>query len=325
MWELDQIEGWAPKTWCFRTVVLEKTLESSLDSKEIKPVNLKRNQPWIFIGRTVAEAESPILWPPNAKSWLIGKDPDAGKDWRQKEKDAAEDELVRWHHQLNGHEFEQTDIVKDRRTWCAPAHEVSKIQAQLSDWTTTTMMNYVFFLENITCSIPTSATNFCMTWNKASVMDGAQRLKHLPTMRETGFDPWVGKIPWRRKWQPASVLLPGESHRRRSLVGYSSWGRKESVTAERLHFHFTLRTGCTCSSHSYDEGLSRQCGYIWTKEVIKAKWGGQSGEIPKSSVALPTHKYAWEKKAWEHMAQRLQLGRRISTEMWFASTLITDL
>ena len=95
MWELDHKEGWAPKNWCFQTVVLEKTLESPLDYKEIKLVNPKRKQPWIFIGKTDAKAEAPVLWPPDLKSLLLGKDPDAGKDWRQKEKGAAEDEMVR--------------------------------------------------------------------------------------------------------------------------------------------------------------------------------------------------------------------------------------
>ena len=95
MWELDQEEGWAPKNWCFWTVVLEKTLESPLDRKEIKPVTPKGNQSWIFIGRTDAEADVLIVWPPDVKSWLIGKDPDAEKDWRQKEKGVAEDEMVK--------------------------------------------------------------------------------------------------------------------------------------------------------------------------------------------------------------------------------------
>ena len=94
MWELDHKEGWVLKNWCFWTVVLEKTLESPLDCKEIQPVNPKGNQPWIFIGRTDAEAETPILWPPDEKTWLIGKDPDAGKDWGQKEKGTTEDEMV---------------------------------------------------------------------------------------------------------------------------------------------------------------------------------------------------------------------------------------
>ena len=108
MWELDYKESWAPKNWCFWTVALEKTLERPLNSKEIKPVNLKGNQSWISIGRTDAETEVPIIWPSDAKSWLIRKDPDPGKDWGQEEKGTTEDEMVGWHHRLNGHEFEQT-------------------------------------------------------------------------------------------------------------------------------------------------------------------------------------------------------------------------
>ena len=107
MWELDCKQSWGPKNWCFWTVVLEKTFESPLDCKEIKPVNPKGNQSWIFIGRTDAEAEAPILWPPDVKNWVTGKGPDAGKDWRWKEKGMTEDEMVGWHHQLDGHEFEQ--------------------------------------------------------------------------------------------------------------------------------------------------------------------------------------------------------------------------
>ena len=105
MWELDHKEGWVPKNWCFWIMVLGKTLESLLDSKEIKSVNPKENQLWTFIRRI--DAEAPILWPCDAKSWLTGKDPDAGKDWRRKEKGTTEDEMVGWYHQLNGHEFEQ--------------------------------------------------------------------------------------------------------------------------------------------------------------------------------------------------------------------------
>ena len=108
MWELDHKEGRAPKNWCFQTMVLENTLENPLDSKEVKPINPKGNQPWIFTGRTVTEAEAPILWPPDAKSWLLGKDPDAGKVWKQEEKGMMEDEMVGWHHRLTGHGFEQT-------------------------------------------------------------------------------------------------------------------------------------------------------------------------------------------------------------------------
>ena len=110
LWELDYKGSWVLKNRCFWTVVLEKTLESPLDCKEInpklvKPVNPKGNQSWIFIGRTDAEAETPKLWPPDANNWLIRKDPDAGKDWRQEKKGTTEDEMFGWHHRLNGHEF----------------------------------------------------------------------------------------------------------------------------------------------------------------------------------------------------------------------------
>ena len=108
-WELNYKENWGPKNWCFWTVVLEKTLESPLDCKEIQPVHPKGNQSWIFIGRT--DAEAPILWPPDAKNWLIGKDPDSGKDLRQEEKGMTEDEMAGWLHWLNGHEFKQAPGV----------------------------------------------------------------------------------------------------------------------------------------------------------------------------------------------------------------------
>ena len=110
--ELDHKESWVLKNWCFWTVVLEKTLESPLDSKDIQPVHPEGNQSWIFTGRADAEVEAPILWPPDAKNWLIGKDPNSGKDWRQ-EKGATEDEMVGWHHQLHGHEFEPVLGVGD--------------------------------------------------------------------------------------------------------------------------------------------------------------------------------------------------------------------
>ena len=103
MWELDYKEGWMPKNWCFWTVVLEKTPECPLDCKEIQPAHPKGDQSWVFIGGIDVEAETLILWPPAEKSWLIWKNPDAGKDWRQEEKGTTEDEMVGWHHQLNGH------------------------------------------------------------------------------------------------------------------------------------------------------------------------------------------------------------------------------
>ena len=136
MWELDYKNGWVPN-WCFQTVVLKKTLESPLDCKGLKLINPKINQPWIFVGRIDAEAEAPILWPPDMKSQLTGKDPDAGKDWRQKAKGAAESEMVGWHHQLNGHEFEQTPGDSEGQgslAYCSPwGHKESDMTEQLSD------------------------------------------------------------------------------------------------------------------------------------------------------------------------------------------------
>ena len=113
MWEFNSKESWVLKNWCFWTVVLEKTLESPLDCKEIQPVHPKGNQPWILIGRTDVEAEALIHWPPDGKNWLLGKDPIAGKDWRQEEMGTTVDEIVGWHRQLNGHEFEQAPGVGD--------------------------------------------------------------------------------------------------------------------------------------------------------------------------------------------------------------------
>ena len=139
MWELDCKESWAQKNWCFSTVVLEKTLESPLHCKEIQLVHPKGDQSWIFIGRTDAEAETPILWPPDVENRLIWKDTDAGKDWRLEEKGTTEDETVGWHHRLNGHDVSKLqEIVKDREACHASVYRDTKSQTQLSDWTTTT-------------------------------------------------------------------------------------------------------------------------------------------------------------------------------------------
>ena len=127
MWELDYKESWLPKNWCFWTVVLEKTLESPLDCKKIQPVHPKGGQSWVFIGRTDVEAETPVLWPPDAKTWLISKDPAVGKDWRQEGKGMTEDEMVGWHHWLNGHEFKQAPgVVKEQEAWRGAVHGVTK-------------------------------------------------------------------------------------------------------------------------------------------------------------------------------------------------------
>ena len=138
MWELDHKESWVPKNCCFWTVVFEKTLESPLDCKEIQPVHPKGDQSQVFIGTTDAEAEIPILWPPDAKKWLTGKDPDAGKDWGQEVKEMTEDEMVGWHHWLDGHDFEQVLGVGDGQgglACCCPwGHKESDTTEQLN-WT----------------------------------------------------------------------------------------------------------------------------------------------------------------------------------------------
>ena len=134
MWELDCEEGWAPKNWCFWTVVLEKTLESPLDCKEILPIHSEGDQPWDFFGRNDAKAETPVLQPPHVKSWLIGKDSDAGRDWGQEEKGTTENEIAGWHHWLDGHESEWTPGVGDGQEGLACCNSWDRKELDTTEW-----------------------------------------------------------------------------------------------------------------------------------------------------------------------------------------------
>ena len=134
VWELDCEESWAPKNWCFWTVMLEKTLESPLDCKEIPLVHPKGDQSWVFTGRTDAEAETPILWPPHVKSWLIEKDPDSGRDWGQEEKGTTEDEMAGWHHRLDGHGFGSTPEVGDGQGGLASCDSWGHKESDMTEW-----------------------------------------------------------------------------------------------------------------------------------------------------------------------------------------------
>ena len=134
MWEVDCEEGWAPKNWCIWTVVLEKTLEGPLDCKEIQPVHSEGDQPWVYFGRNDAKAEAPALWPPHAKSWLIGKDADAGRDWGQEEKGTTEDEMAGWHHWLDGRESEWTPVFGDGQGGLACCDSWGHKESDTTEW-----------------------------------------------------------------------------------------------------------------------------------------------------------------------------------------------
>ena len=148
MWEMDCEEGWAPKNWCFWTVVLEKTLESPLDCKEVQPVLPKGDQSWVLIGRTDAKAETPILWPSHAKSWFIGKDPDAERDWGQEENRTTEDEVVGWHHWLDAHEFEWTPGVGDGQGVLACCDSWGRKQSDTTEQLNWTELKYQIWYQN---------------------------------------------------------------------------------------------------------------------------------------------------------------------------------
>ena len=193
-------ESWVLKNWCFWTVVLEKTLESPLDGKEIKPVHPKGNQSWIFIGRTGAEAETPILWPPDAKNWLIGKDPDAGK----RLKAGGEGDDGGW----DG--------------WMASLTGWTWVWASCGRWWWTGR-------PGVQQSMGSQSWTRLSDWTELSVKEPTYQCRRH---KRSWFNSWVRKIPWRRKGPPTPVFLLGESHGQRSPAGYSLWGHKGSDVTE---------------------------------------------------------------------------------------------
>ena len=184
MWELDYKESWALKNWCFWTVVLGKTLERPLDCKEIKPVYPKGDQAWVFFGRTDVEAETPILWPADVKSWLIGIDPDGGKDWGQEEKGMTEDKMVGWHHRLNGHGFGWTPGVGDGQWGLACCISWGHKESDTTEWMNWTEL--CFWSE-------VKVAQFCQT--SCDLMDyTAHGILQARILRLAAFSP-LGNLP----------------------------------------------------------------------------------------------------------------------------------
>ena len=199
--ELDCEEGWVPKNWCFWTVVLEKTLESPLDCKEIQSVHPKGDQSWEFIGRTDAEAEMPILWPPHGKSWLIGKDPDAERNWGQEEKGTTEDEMAGWHHWLHGHEFEYSGSW-----WWTGRPGVMQIMGSQRvghDWATE--LNWKWLSMHRGAGFPEASHYVQLQEQRASLV--AQKIKNVPAVWETPVLSLGGEDPLEKEMATHSSIL----------------------------------------------------------------------------------------------------------------------
>ena len=202
-------------------MVLEKSLESPLDCKEIQPVHSEGDQPWDFFGRNDAKAETPILWPPHAKSWLIGEDSDAGRDRGQEGKGTTADEMAGWHRWLDGRESGWTLGVG----WWTGRPGVlqfmgSKSQTRLSDWTELISVKYWL----ITCSTSTHGLPWWLNSKESACQAG-----------DSGLISGLGRFPWRNIWQPTPVFLPEKSHGQRSLVGYGSWGHRRQRLNHNIH------------------------------------------------------------------------------------------
>ena len=232
MWELDCKERWVQKNWCFWTVVLEKTLESPLNCKKVQPVHPKGDQSWVFIGKTDAEAETPILWPPQGKSWLIGKDSDAGRDWGQEEKETTEDEMAWWYHRLDACEFGWMELVMDREAWRAVIHGVAKSRTWLSNWTDWTV-------------------SLCVGFPGLSSKESACQC------RRCEFDPWVRKIPLEKEmathssiiaWKIPQTVQPCKLHSR-WFQKSQTWLSDQVTTTKSVHRFSSLNVDVPMLQH----------------------------------------------------------------------------
>ena len=225
MWELEYKESWAPKNWCFWTVVLEKTLESPLDCKEMQPVHSKGDQSWVFIGRSDAEVETPVLWPPHAKSWLIGKDSDAGRDWGQEEKGMTEDEMAGWHHWIDGRESEWTPGVGDGQGGLACYDSWGSKESNMT--------------ERLIWSDPSVLISNCMCFLCFSLLECCRHLDE-ERMGEQGLEALHSKEPLECKveirdnvcapYEPRVLTVPAQTSENPSQ---REWGKEAMGSEER--------------------------------------------------------------------------------------------
>ena len=286
-WELGHEEGWVLKNWCFWTMILEKTLESPLGCKEIKPINPQGNQPWIFIGRTDDEAEAPILWPLDMKSWLIRKDPDAGKDWKQEEKGMTEDEVVGWHHRLNGHKFEQALGAGEGQgslVCCSPrGHKDLDMTEQLNNNDFVSGSGYSSkqnWYESLT------SRSLCSSGADNKQVNYAICLRYLCSkgIREEEKELWGSVPPW-MKWSGRTLLkrkhwskeLKKGKHYATHVLGHKCQCKECAILANRMF----------CFS---------QCGVVWHVSGLGECWNVDKRQLFEflRMYNKQTNLYLWE-------------------------------